>query len=71
MTDLVDQAQETAQMFTDAALARVRRPLVCDGEPEPRNCIECGNSIPAERLRAVPDTGRCVRCQVLRDGRSL
>lgn len=26
------------------------------------DCIDCGRSIPPERLRAVPRTRRCTRC---------
>lgn len=71
MADLVDEAQERQQLFTDAALARVRRPLVCEGEPKPRDCADCGDPIDKKRLEAVRDATRCVPCQVLRDGRSL
>lgn len=28
-----------------------------------RYCIDCGEEIPAERLKAVPGTVRCLHCQ--------
>ncbi|MFN3883257.1 MAG: TraR/DksA C4-type zinc finger protein [Rhodocyclaceae bacterium] len=71
MADLIDRAQDRAQEFTDAALARVRRPAVCEGDPQPRDCADCGDAIPLLRLRAVPDAERCIDCQVFRDGGSL
>lgn len=30
-----------------------------------RRCEECGKEIPEKRLRAVPDTRYCVKCQEL------
>ncbi|WP_341893869.1 TraR/DksA C4-type zinc finger protein [Ferrovibrio terrae] len=71
MTDVADDAQRSEQTFTDAALKQVRRPLVCESDPDPRDCADCGNAIPIERLRAWRIAVRCVQCQVLRDGRSL
>ena len=31
---------------------------------EMRNCDECGRTIPAKRLAAIPDARFCVGCQV-------
>ncbi len=27
-----------------------------------KNCSDCGNPIPAARLKSVPDTSYCVKC---------
>jgi len=29
------------------------------------NCVFCGCIIPAERLKALPDTRRCVKCAAI------
>lgn len=60
MADLIDEAQDRVQEFTAAALLKRRRPFVCQGDPEPRDCVDCGDPIPIERLRAVNDATRCV-----------
>jgi DnaK suppressor protein len=68
MTDLFDLAQARDQQFTDDALTRQRATRA----PEPGqrrvgrkvHCIECGDPIQAERLRAKPDAARCMDCQV-------
>ena len=42
--------------LVDDALARMR-----DGTYG--TCVDCGRSIPPERLEAVPETARCIECQ--------
>lgn len=32
-----------------------------------RSCVECGEQIPEERLRAKPDTKYCIDCQEIRE----
>jgi phage/conjugal plasmid C-4 type zinc finger TraR family protein len=69
MTDAVDQAQETEQIYRDVALAhhrathRVPR-FLGDGEQiiHPRDCA-CGEPIPMDRLARDPFAERCVPCQ--------
>lgn len=31
-------------------------------DPQPIDCIDCGEPVPLARLRAVPRTLRCARC---------
>lgn len=72
MTDEIDLSQERTLIANDAAIANqlakqaaaearqpARRPDVSDDELQ---CIECGELIGAERLKAVPRTVRCVLC---------
>lgn len=72
MTDEIDLSQERTLIATDAAIANqlarqkaaeVRQPArpahVNDDELQ---CVECGELIGAERLKAVPRTVRCVLC---------
>ena len=70
MPDLGDLAQE--QMEREQRLARMeeqrRRALAAAEQPEHdargrRICLDCGEPIPARRLRVVPDAVRCVECQ--------
>jgi DnaK suppressor protein len=68
MTDIIDQAAEREQGFTEAALKeqKARR------EQEPPQwrvdksvrCVACGDAIQPERLRARPDAARCIDCQI-------
>ena len=38
-------------------------PLVISRPEDPRYCIKCGEKIPEERRKAVPDTNLCVGCK--------
>lgn len=68
MPDEADLAQTEQDKALAAALSLVAHrareagpgPEWIDGRPY---CIDCGDEIPLARLRAVPGTGRCVKCQ--------
>lgn len=60
MADLIDNAQALEELHRDAALSN--RTLMTSATQEDRDCIQCGNPIPIERVRAVNAT-RCVGCQ--------
>lgn len=50
-------ARESGELDAiDAALRRI-------GEGSYGTCIDCGADIPAARLRAAPETTRCLDCQ--------
>lgn len=64
--DIFDQATELERLDRESALMRAARGLYqegpewIDGEP---CCRECGEPIPAERMRAIPGVGLCRACQ--------
>jgi len=64
--DMFDQASELERMERESALLRARTstshegPEWIDGQP---CCRECGEPIPAARLRAIPGVGLCLGCQ--------
>ena len=64
MTDYADDAQDGEATFLAKALAKAQAapgpaPADIDGVP---CCAECGDPIPAARLKALPGTGLCVSC---------
>lgn len=62
MADIADIGNETANLFLDAAFrSRERRtPVHWVGDAE---CEDCGEIIPAARIKAVPYTRRCIDCE--------
>ncbi|MDE1149706.1 MAG: TraR/DksA C4-type zinc finger protein [Azospirillaceae bacterium] len=58
---MIDQAQALEQAQLDRALAGRRRPGAADLTP--RDCLGCGEPIPAPRLALVPGAMRCTPCQ--------
>lgn len=64
--DLFDQASELERIERESALQKARMgiyqegPEWIDGVP---CCRECGEPIPAARLRAIPGVGLCKACQ--------
>ncbi|HEH9616937.1 TraR/DksA C4-type zinc finger protein [Pasteurella multocida] len=62
MSDIADVTQEREERMMNDFLNRITRtekPV----EVLERNCIDCGEAIPLQRLRAVPHCVRCVYCQ--------
>jgi len=63
--DVFDQAGEIEAMHREAAIAAARQALKYPA-PEMISgvacCVECGEPIPAARLRALPGCGLCVEC---------
>lgn len=66
MTDIADNANDTAQFNNDVAIRQhaidhaLPAQHVVDGVVE---CMDCDDEIPAERLEALPDCVRCFECQ--------
>lgn len=74
MADEGDEAKALADAFAETSLERHRRrtaPLRFRRLAGPVICVGCGDNVPLERLAVVPDTNRCIACQVMRDARSL
>jgi RNA polymerase-binding transcription factor DksA len=64
VADEVDRAQELEQQQRDEAIARVRMAQAFVPR-DPRvddSCIDCGEAIEPERIRALSRTARCARC---------
>ncbi|MDP1696483.1 MAG: TraR/DksA C4-type zinc finger protein [Xanthomonadaceae bacterium] len=72
MADFADIASALEEQQRDAALAAQRaasdrRARIAESmrgyDPAlPRACVDCGDTIPLERLRIYPMTGRCTGC---------
>ena len=60
---VLDQIDDTV---TDGVLAARARIPAGEGT---RNCVECGEEIPAARRLALPGARTCVQCQSGRDSR--
>lgn len=68
--DPLDQAADLTDQQRDDALAAgaaTRAALFRGAAPTARDCIDCGDPIPAERLAAVPGAARCVLCQQIHE----
>lgn len=61
--DEIERAQQREAEFREDALARMKRLDRSEKPIEPRDCADCWDNIPIERLRAVPDALRCFPCQ--------
>lgn len=61
MLDAADIAAEN-EARAMALFERQRREQVAMPDPQPIDCIDCGEPVPLERLRVVPRTLRCARC---------
>lgn len=66
--DEIDIAQERAQQYTDEAVAARRRGVEGVWDGVERECADCGEPIPAARLRLVPGAVLCIECQRDREG---
>jgi RNA polymerase-binding transcription factor DksA len=63
-----EELEETERLIMDAEERRIddARRAIADGTYG--TCRNCGRSIPAERLDAVPEAVRCLNCQRHFDG---
>lgn len=71
--DPCDKAAELAEEFNEAALERrraERQREEAEASLEPRDCAECGDEIPMQRIRAVPHAKYCACCQEYLDARA-
>lgn len=71
MTDIIDQAQENDELFSQNALtahlnkSKIATPPKRRFTMTKRKCKDCDTPIPAKRLKANPAATRCVVCQTL------
>ncbi|UZP67702.1 TraR/DksA C4-type zinc finger protein [Desulfovibrio mangrovi] len=65
MADIIDAASERETRERDAAISKAVIDLNYPA-PEYENgeavCVECGEPIPAERLKVAPACGLCLEC---------
>ena len=66
--DVVDRANLENECFVTSALytqhkQREKTNPQVSTEDSVRYCVDCGEPIPAARLKAIPDAIRCVDCQ--------
>lgn len=68
MTDIVDLAQAQNEGIVEKQLATRVKPALSAEDVERivrqgRECVDCGEPIAPQRLRAVPFATRCIECQ--------
>ncbi len=69
MADPADCADALIAALTEEALERHRiRALLTEAAATsppgtPRDCLDCGMPVPAQRIAAAPYTQRCIECQ--------
>lgn len=71
MGDAIDQAQDFALMHQEITRNRILQSRQKQDIPIPdhRECIDCGEPIPKERLQIRPGTVRCIDCQERKERR--
>jgi DnaK suppressor protein len=74
MADIIDRAQANEDLFRREALQkhfgkRTRHTPGC--AVIEKDCLDCGEPIPAKRLKANPQATRCVTCQTLAERRGF
>jgi len=71
MPDEMDRAQEINEQHTHDALAECFRRGIRNSMRQPGDqgteCVDCGEEIPAGRLKLMPHAARCVSCQTLHE----
>lgn len=75
--DLIDQAMQCTQIFTETVFEafQLRQSWQAEHAWDRKQqgvgniCEDCGDRIPKARLLAVPDATRCIRCQIIFEGR--
>lgn len=65
MTDVIDAAQKTEELWRGQAMARSRQLQTSPGK---RDCVDCGEQIEPERRAANPSAFRCIECQRISEG---
>lgn len=68
MVDDADRADVLVAAFAERALERHRAAaLLAEAAAlppgTPRDCLDCGVPVPAQRIAAAPYTQRCIECQ--------
>lgn len=69
MADVADRSDDVIAAHLERSLAAHRANALCDEvdpvllQGAPRDCVDCGLAVPAERVAAMPYTVRCIECQ--------
>lgn len=71
MADIFDKAQENDALFRENALKKHFQSRRAHLHGSDGICSDCGEPIPAKRLKANPQATRCVECQVLAERRGF
>lgn len=62
--DMVDRAANEIEHYLSVKLANIQQQhSEVDDKITERYCVDCGELIPQERLKAIPGAIRCVSCQ--------
>jgi phage/conjugal plasmid C-4 type zinc finger TraR family protein len=64
MADLVDRAQALEELQREDALRRILREPPGKGS---KFCRRCGDEIPEDRRKALPEADTCVDCQLIEE----
>lgn len=68
-----DKFREREERFLSMGIAAIRDEVNDEGYDDKimeKYCIDCGELIPISRLKVVPNTCRCVKCQNLIERRN-
>lgn len=63
MSDLIDNANATADFYLNLALNKPKQTMMCAPQHSRTHCIECDVPIPEARQRMVRGVQTCVECQ--------
>lgn len=66
--DDIDRVQEIEHENVKRKLASISRQMAI--RPRDIHCIECGDEIPEERRKSLPNAVRCVDCQGMHEKHS-
>lgn len=73
MGDAIDQAQDFDMMYQEQTRHRLLQNMAHKPAnipiPTYRECIDCGEPIPQDRLQARPASVRCIDCQERKERR--
>ncbi|MFJ2997551.1 TraR/DksA family transcriptional regulator [Raoultella planticola] len=66
MPEIIDQANELAELQREAAIAKCR---INHNAVSATHCCDCGEEIPERRREAVAGCQRCAECQEVAEER--
>ena len=68
MNDIVDTTQQREErMWDNWRKQQLAAKQFADAMTTARYCVDCGELIPAPRVKAIPNCARCIRCQQARE----
>ena len=64
MNDIVDTTQQREELMWDNwRKQQLAAQQFATAMNTARYCVDCGELIPAPRVKAIPNCARCIRCQ--------